>query len=78
MRRSRRQERKVGSQNGQQKGFLDLVMSTEGISLNIVENATSVKLSKEELRKAWGRLKKRWNPKTGEDKVEVYTKLLNY
>ena len=47
--RSRRQERKVGSQNGQQKVFLDLVMSTEGISLNIVENATSDKLSKEEL-----------------------------
>ena len=46
-------------------------MSTEGISLNIVENATFDKLSKEDLRKAWGRLKKRWNPKTREDKVEV-------
>ena len=28
------------------KGFRDLVMSTEGISLNIVENSTSEKLSK--------------------------------
>ena len=44
------------------KGYRDLVMSTEGISLNIVENATSDKLSKGDLRKAWGRLKKRWNP----------------
>ena len=53
-------------------------MSTEGISLNIVENATSGKLSKGDLRKAWGILKKRWNPKTREDKVEVYTKFPNY
>ena len=60
------------------KGYRDLVMSTEGISLNIVENVTSDKLSKGDLRKAWGRLEKRWNPKTREDKVEVYTKFLNY
>ena len=60
------------------KGYRDLVISTEGISLNIVENATSDKLSKGDLRKAWGRLKRRWNPKTREDKVEVYTKFLNY
>ena len=60
------------------KGYRDLVMSTEGISLNIVENATSDKLSKGDLRKAWGRLERRWNPKTREDKVEVYTKFLNY
>ena len=53
-------------------------MLTEGISLNIVENATSDKLSKGDLRKAWGRLEMRWNPKTREDKVEVYTKFLNY
>ena len=60
------------------KGYRDLVMSTEGISLNIVENTTSDKSSKGDLRKAWGRLEKRWNPKTREDKVEVYTNLLNY
>ena len=59
------------------KGYRDLVLSTEGISLNIVENASSDKLSKGDLRKAWGRLENRWNPKTSEDKVEVYTKLLN-
>ena len=57
------------------KGYRDLVMSTEGISLNIVENSTSDKLTKGDLKKAWGR---RWNPKTREDKVEVYTKFLNY
>ena len=60
------------------KGYRDLVMSTEGISLNIVENSTSDKLTKGDLRKAWGRLKRCWNPKTREDKVEFYTKVLNY
>ena len=60
------------------KGYRDLVMSTERVSLNIVENATSDKLSKGDLRKAWGRLERRWNPKPREDKVEVYTKFLNY
>ena len=39
------------------------MMSTECISLNMVENATSDKLSKEDLRKEWGRLEKRWNRK---------------
>ena len=53
-------------------------MSTEGISLSIVENATSDKLSKGDLRKAWGRLERRWNLKSREDKVEVYPKFLNY
>ena len=39
------------------KGYRDLVMSTEGISLNLVENSTSDKLTEGDLRKAWGRLK---------------------
>ena len=43
-------------------------MSTDGISLNIVENATSDKLTKGDLQKAWGRLERRWNLKTREDK----------
>ena len=60
------------------KGYRYLVMSTEGISLNIVENVTSDKLSKGDLRKAWGRLENRWNLKTRDDKVEVYTKFLDY
>ena len=53
-------------------------MSTEGISLNIVENSTSDKLTKGDLKKAWGRLERHWNPKTREDKVQFYTKFLNY
>ena len=69
---------KLPARMANKKGCRDLVMSTEGISLNIVENATSDKLSKGDLRKAWGRLKRRWNPKTREDKVEVYTKFLYY
>ena len=69
---------KLAARMANKKGYRDLVMSTEGISLNIVENATSDKLSKGELRKAWGRLEKWWNPKPREDKVEVYTKFLNY
>ena len=60
------------------KGFRDLVMSTEGILLNIVENAVSEKLTKGDLKKEWGRLERRWNPKTREDKVQFYMKLLHY
>ena len=62
---------------GNKKGYRDLVMSTEDISLSIVENSTSHKLTKGDLRKAWGRLERHWNPKTKEDKVEFYTKFLN-
>ena len=53
-------------------------MSTEGISLTIMENAVSEELTNGDLKKAWEKLEKRWNPKTREDKVEVYTKFLNY
>ena len=60
------------------KGYRDLVMSTDDIPFNIVENATSEKLSKGDLKKAWGRLERHLNPKTREDKLEVYTKFLNY
>ena len=69
---------KLKARTANKKGYRDLVMSTEGISLNIVENATSDKLTKGDLKKAWGRLERRWNLKTREDKVEVYTKFLNY
>ena len=60
------------------KGFRDLVMSTEGISLNIVENSNLDKLMRGDLKKAWGRLERRWNSKTREDKVQFYTKFLHY
>ena len=53
-------------------------MSTQGISLTIVENAVSEELTKGDLKQAWERLERRWNLKTREDKVEVYTKFLNY
>ena len=69
---------KLAARMANKKGYRDMVMSTEGISLNIVENATSDNLSKGDLRKAWERCKKKWNPKTRKDKVEVYTKFLNY
>ena len=35
------------------KGYRGLVMSIDGISLNIVENAASNKLTKGDLREAW-------------------------
>ena len=60
------------------KGFRDLVMSTDGISLNIVQNAVSDKLMRGDLKKAWERLERHWNPKTREDKVQFYTKFLHY
>ena len=59
-------------------GYRDLVMSTEGISLNIVENAVSKELTKGDLKKAWERLERRWTLKTREDKVEVYPRFLSY
>ena len=42
-------------------GYRDLVMSTEGISLTIVENAISEELRKGDLKKAWERLGKGLN-----------------
>ena len=69
---------KLAAQAANKKGCRDLVMSTDGILLNIVENPTSNKLTKGDLIKAWGRLERRWNLKTREDKVEVYTKFLSY
>ena len=69
---------KLKARTANKKGYRDLVMSTEGISLNIVENATSDKLTKGDFKKAWGRLERKWNLRTREDKVEVYTKFLNY
>ena len=59
-------------------GYRDLVMSTEGISFTIVQSAASEELASGDLKKAWEWLERRWNPKTREDKVEVYTKFLNY
>ena len=69
---------KLKARKANKIGYRDLVMSTEGISLTIVENAVSEELTKGDLKKAWERLERRWNPKTREDKVEVYTKFLNY
>ena len=69
---------KLKARKANKMGYRDLVMSTVGISLNIVENAVSEELTKGDLKKAWERLEKRWNPRTREDKVEVYTKFLNY
>ena len=69
---------KLKARAANKMGYRDLVMSTEGISLNIVENAVSEELTKGDLKKAWERLERRWNLKTREDKVEVYTRFLNY
>ena len=69
---------KLKARAANKMGYRDLAMSTEGISLNIVENAISEELTKGDSKKAWERLERRWNPKTREDKVEVYTKFLNY
>ena len=69
---------KLKARAANKMGYRALVMSTEGISLNIVENAVSDELTKGDLKKAWEILERRWNPKTREDKVEVYTRFLNY
>ena len=69
---------KLKARAANKMGYRDLVMSTEGISLNIVENAVSEELTKGDLKRAWERLERRWNLKTREDKVEVDTRFLNY
>ena len=69
---------KLKARAANKMGYRDLAMSTEGLSLNIVENAISEELTKGDLKEAWERLERRWNPKTREDKVEIYTKFLNY
>ena len=69
---------KLKARAAKKMGYRDLVMSTESISLNIVEIASSEDLTKGDLKKTWERLDRRWNPKTREDKVEIYTKFLNY
>ena len=48
---------KLKTRTANKKGYRDLVMSTEGISLNIVENATSDKLTKGDLKKVGEGLK---------------------
>ena len=69
---------KLKARKANKIGYRDLVMSTEGISFTIVQNAASEELPSGDLKKARERLERRWNPKTREDKVEVYTKFLNY
>ena len=69
---------KLKARTSNKMGYRDLVMSTEGISLNIVENAISDDLTKGDLKKALERLEQWWNKKTREDKVEVYKKFLKY
>ena len=71
-------KKRLKAREANKKGYRDLVMSTKVISLNIVENATSNEQTKGDLKKAWERLERRWNPKTREDKVGVYTNSLNY
>ena len=60
---------KQSARMANRKGFRDLVISTDGISLNIVQNSTSDKLSKGDLKKAWGRLERRWNPNSNFGKL---------
>ena len=69
---------KQSARAANKKGFRDLVMSTEGILLNIVENSVSGKLTRGDLKNTWGRLERHWNPKTREDKVQFYMKFLHY
>ena len=69
---------KLKTRKANKMGYRDLVMSTEGISFTIVENAVSEELPKGDLKKACERLERICTLKTREDKVEVYTKFLNF
>ena len=48
---TKKQKRKLAARLANKKGYRDHVMSTEGISLNIVENGTSDNLSKGDRKK---------------------------
>ena len=58
---------KLKARAANKMGYRDLGMSTEGISLIIVENTISNELTKGDLKKPWERLERRWNLKTRED-----------
>ena len=49
---------KLKARKANKIGYTDLVMSTEGISFTIVENAVSEDLLKGDLKKAWERLER--------------------
>ena len=72
------EKEKLKARKANKMGHRDLVMSTADISLTIVDNAVSEELMKGDLKKAWERLERWWNLKTREDKVEAYTRFLNY
>ena len=59
-------------------GYRDLVMSCEGISFTIVQNAASEELPSGDLKKAWERLERRWNPKTKEESMSDDEKMFLY
>ena len=50
---------KLKARTANKMGYRDLVMSTEGISLNIVENAVSKEQTKGDLKNTWERLERR-------------------
>ena len=50
---------KLKARTANKTGYRDLVMSTDGISLNIVNNARSEELTRGDLKKAWDRLERR-------------------
>ena len=60
---------KLKARKANKIGYRDLVMSTEGISFTIVENAVSEELPSGDLKKAWERLERRWKPKPEKTKL---------
>ena len=60
---------KLKARAAHKMGYRDLVMSTEGISLNIVKNVISEELTKGDLKKAWERLEGRWIRKQEKTKL---------
>ena len=52
-------KKKLKARGANKMGYRNLFMSTEGISLNIVENTVSEELTKGDLKKAWERLERR-------------------
>ena len=59
-----------------EKRYRDLVLATKEMSLTFVGNAKRNSLSRGDLQLAWKKFRKRWDPKTREDKVDLLIKFM--
>ena len=74
-------DRAGGEENAQikaanKRGYRDLILATKDTSLTMVANAKTDALPKGDLHLAWKKLGNRWDPKSGEDKIDSFMKFI--